>query len=141
MKKVIYIFILLYFFLELFCPYCLYKNLHLNHKILDKDDEESLEKENITIINSTQEFKTNLEKLINLKALIEKEMAEIDKTQKKVDKETSKSFEIKREKIKKEEDDLKEKLKTEVTKISLINILILMVKNNLKLIYLKLVIY
>ena len=43
-------------------------------------------------------------------------MTEIDKAYEKVDKETTKSFEIKRENLKKEEEDLKEKLKTEVTK-------------------------
>jgi len=116
MKKVIYIIFSLYL-LELCCPYCLYKNLHLNHKILDIDDEESLKKENITIENSTQEFNLNVEKLTKLKDLTEKEMTEIDKTYYKVNEETTKSFEAKRVKLKKEEDDLKEKLKTEVTKI------------------------
>ena len=95
MKKVIYIIFYLYF-LELCCPYCLYKNLHLNHKILDIDDEESLKKENITIENSTQEFNINIEKLTKLKDLTEKEMTEIDKTYDKVNEETTKSFEAKR---------------------------------------------
>ena len=76
-----------------------------------------MKKENITIENSTQEFNTNAKKLTNLKDLIEKEMIEIDKTYERVDKETTKSFELRREKLKKEENDLKEKLKTEVTKI------------------------
>ena len=44
-------------------------------------------------------------------------MLEIDKTYEKVDKETTISYTIKREKLNKEEEDLKEKLKTEVTKI------------------------
>ena len=44
-------------------------------------------------------------------------MTEIDKAYTKVDDETTKSFESKRKQLKKEEDDLKEKLKTEVTKI------------------------
>ena len=44
-------------------------------------------------------------------------MTEIDKAYDKVDKETTKSFEIKREKLKKEEDDIKDKLKNNVTKI------------------------
>ena len=39
-------------------------------------------------------------------------MTEIDKAYSKVDEETTKSFELKREKLKKEEDYLKEKLKT-----------------------------
>ena len=44
-------------------------------------------------------------------------MGEIDKRFEKVDKETTKSYEIKREKLIKEENELKEKLKNEVTKI------------------------
>ena len=44
-------------------------------------------------------------------------MTEIDKAYDKVDKETTKSYEIKREKLKKEENDLKDKLKNNVTKI------------------------
>ena len=53
---------------------------HNGHKVLRIEDEESLKKENITIENSSQEFGTKIEKLNNLKNLIEKEMAEIDKT-------------------------------------------------------------
>ena len=45
-------------------------------------------------------------------------MIEIDKTYERVDKETTKSYELKRENLNKEEKDLKEKLKTEVTKIT-----------------------
>jgi len=44
-------------------------------------------------------------------------MSVINNTYEKIDKETTKFFEMKREKLKKEEEDLKEKLKTEVTKI------------------------
>ena len=88
-----------------------------------------MKKENITIENSIQEFNTNAKKLTNLKDLIEKEMIEIDKTYESVDKETTKSFELRREKLKKEEDDLKEKLKSQK------------LKNNWKLICLKLIIY
>ena len=122
MKKVIYIiynFILPFIILikELCCSHCLYKNFHINHKILEIYDEESLKKENITIDNSKKEFKDNIQKLNNLKKSIEQEIKEIDKTFEKVDNETTRSYEAKREKLKKEEEDLKEKLKTEVTKI------------------------
>ena len=55
-------------------------------------------------------------------------MKEIDNTYDKVDKETTKSFEIKREKLKTEEENLKEKLKTEVTKVTLILIIIYNIK-------------
>ena len=44
-------------------------------------------------------------------------MLEIDNRHQKIDKETTESYEIKREKLKKEEEALKDKLKTEVTKI------------------------
>ena len=96
---------------------CHFINLHNGHKVLRIEDEESLKKENITIENSSQEFDEKINKLNNLKNLIEKEMKEIDNTYDKVDKETTKSFEIKREKLKTEEENLKEKLKTEVTKV------------------------
>ena len=60
-------------------------------------------------------------------------MSEIDKTYEKVDRETTQSYEIRREKLKKEEDDLKEKLKTEVTKIKeQFDINLTIVKNLLK---------
>jgi len=92
-----------------------------------------LKKENITIENSNKEFEANIQKLNNLKKLIENEMTEIDKTYDKVDKETTKSYEIKREKLKQEENDLKEKLKTEVTKIKeQFDINLTIIKNLLK---------
>ena len=92
-------------------------NIHNGHKVLRIENEESLKKENITIENSSQEFGSKIEKLNNLKNLIEKEMTEIDKTYDKVDKETTKFYEMKRDKLNKEEENLKEKLKIEVTKI------------------------
>ena len=52
-----------------------------------------------------------------MKSSIEYEITEIDKRYEKVDKETTKSYEIKRENLIKEEKELKEKLKNEVTKI------------------------
>ena len=73
------------------------------------EDEENLKKENITIDDSTKEFDNNIQKLNNLKKSIEYEMTEIDKAYDKVNNETSKAFELKRDKLKKEEDDLKEK--------------------------------
>ena len=84
---------------------------------MDINDEESLKKENITIDNTSKEFEDNIQKLSNLKQSIENEMLKIDQTYEKVDKEATKSFKIKREKLNKEEEDLKNKLKTEVTKI------------------------
>ena len=119
MKKVILIlfFNIIYLFIVLCCPLCVFKNMHDEHKVLEITDEESLKKENITIDIYKNEFDKDIKKLENLKNLIEKEMKEIDSTYEKVDKETTKAFELKREKLNKEETDLKEKLKTEVTKI------------------------
>ena len=91
--------------------------MHDDHKILEITDEEALQNENLTIENSKDEFDINIKKLEELKNKIENEMKEIDNTYIKVDKETTKSYELKREKLNKEESDLKEKLKTEVTKI------------------------
>ena len=76
-----------------------------------------MKKENISIENLNKEFDVNNQKLNNLKKIIENEMLEIDNRYQKIDKETTKSYEIKREKLKKEEEALKDKLKTEVTKI------------------------
>ena len=84
---------------------------------MEIDDEESLKKENISIDNSTKEFDENIRKLNNLKNTIEKEMSEIDKQYEIADTKATQSFELKIEKLKKEEEDLKEELKTEVTKV------------------------
>ena len=58
-------------------------------------------------------------------------MKEIDKRYEKVDKEASKSFELKIEKLIQDEEDLKEKLKNSKIKL----------KKNWKIIYLKYIIY
>ena len=76
-----------------------------------------MKKENISIENSIKEFGDNIQKLNNLKKRIEYEMKAIVQTFEKVQMETTKSYELKKEKLKKEEEDLKEKLKNEVTKI------------------------
>ena len=103
--------------IELCCPFCYYKNLHSGHKLIDIYNEELLKKENLTIEASTKEFNEIIQKTINLKEKIEKEIIEIDKLYDKVNTEVTKSFEIKHEKLTKEENDLKEKLQNEVTKI------------------------
>ena len=115
MKKVKYIF--LFFNIELCCAYCYFLNLHNGHKILSVNDEESLKKENIIIENYTQNFNENAKKISDLKNIIENEINEIDKIYEKVYKDTSNSFLLKHEELIKEENDLKEKLQTEVTKI------------------------
>ena len=117
MKKVIQLYLFLIFIIELCCAFCLYKNLHHKHKVLEIYDEEALKKENITIDNSTKEFDGNIQKINNLKNSIQNEMIEIDKTYENVDNQVTKSYKIKIEKLIKEEKNLKEKSKTEVTKI------------------------
>jgi hypothetical protein len=76
-----------------------------------------LKEENIKIDDYMKDFDNNIQKLNNLKNKIENEMIEIDKRYEKVDDEVTNSYEIKLEKLKKEENDLKENLQTEVTKI------------------------
>ena len=105
------------FFIELCCTYCSYKELHPNHKLLEITDEESLKNENITIDISTKNFEDSIQRLNNLKNVIENELKEIDKRYEKVDKETTESFQRKRELLDTEEENLKDNLKNEVTKI------------------------
>ena len=96
---------------------CCFLNLHKNHKILRIDDEDALKKENISIENSSKDFNDNKNRIEELKNKIENEMIEIDKLYDKIDKEITKSYEIKHEKLIKEENELKDKLKNEVTKV------------------------
>ena len=83
-------------------------NLHQNHKIIRIDDEESFKKENLTIDSSAKNFIDDIQKLDNLKASIENEMIKIDKAYEKVDKETTEFYESKRQKLKEEEENLKD---------------------------------
>ena len=106
------------------CSECCITHIHKNHKILKINNEEELKKENIKIDDYMKDFDNNIQKLNNLKNKIENEMIEIDKRYEKVDDEVTNSYEIKLEKLKKEENDLKENLQTEVTKITLILYLI-----------------
>ena len=102
---------------ELCCSYCYYKNIHDGHKILEINDEQSLQKENISIESSTKEFNDIISKAVSLKEKIESEINAINNLYEKVNKEVTQSFEIKHEKLTKEENNLKEKLENEVTKI------------------------
>lgn len=92
-------------------------NLHQKHKILKVDDEEELKKENLTIDSFSKEFDSNIKKLTNLKNTIENQMLEIDKAYERVDNEATKSYELKREKLNKEEESLKGILKNKVIKM------------------------
>ena len=73
-------------------------------KIRDKND---LEKENISLENITKEFDSNKNDLEKLKKNIEKEILEINKDHERVLNEIIKTYEIKHQKLIKEELDLK----------------------------------
>ena len=107
-------------------------NKHNGHKVIPIEDEETLKKENISINDYIKEFDINAQNVINIKNKIENEINNINISYDKVDKETSKSFELKHEILIKQEKEIKDKLQIEVTKIkskleeylSLVNILI-----------------
>ena len=80
-------------------------------------DKELLKKENITLESSFNDLNDISQKIIILKEKIEKEINEIDTLYNKVNEEMTKSFELKHEKLIKEENDLREKLQNEVTKV------------------------
>ena len=107
--------ILLIIILELCCSYCLYKNPHSQHKILELSNENSLIKENITIESSTEEFNDMIKQLNNLKNKIENEIIEIDKMYDNINNKLSKTFELKIEILKNEEKNLRDNLQNEVT--------------------------
>ena len=90
--------------------------LHSKHRIVKIDDEKALQKENLTINKSTKDFDYSMEQLNKLKDVIEQEMEKIDKALEKADNDTTNAFAAKRAKLDKEEEELKDKLKNEVTK-------------------------
>jgi len=116
-NKIYYLYKLFLFIIELCCSFCHYKNLHQGHKLIEICDEELLKKENITLDSSIKQFDEIALKLEKLKNLIEKEINEIDLAYDNVNKKLTKSFELKHEKLIKEENDLREELQNEVTKI------------------------
>ena len=117
MKKVIKYIIYFFILIVLCCAMCYFTNLHKEHKLLKIEDEEALKKENISVDISTKDLEENKNKIEELKTKIQNEMINIDNTYEKVDKEVTKSYEIKHENLIKEEERLKDKLKNEVTKI------------------------
>ena len=76
-----------------------------------------MKKNNIDLISSTKKFNTISQKVISIKDKIEREIGKIDKLYDEVNSEIKNSFEIKHEKLIKEENDLREKLQNEVTKV------------------------
>ena len=105
------------YILELCCSICYFRSLHQGHKLIEISDDNSLKEEDIQSEINTKEYDEILQKINNLKNIIEKEITKIDNLYDKINKEVTNSYKIKIEKLLKEEDDLKEKLKNEVTKV------------------------
>ena len=61
-----YIFYLILNIIELCCFNCIFKNLHKGHKLIEISDEDTLQKENLTIESSTKEYLLN-RKIVNRK--------------------------------------------------------------------------
>ena len=106
----------LFLFLELCCALCYFRNLHAGHKVIEITDEESLKKENIAIEISKDEFNQVYEKVNLLKESIENEIVKINNLYDKIFSEITKSFELKHEKLLKQENEIKEELQNKVTK-------------------------
>ena len=90
---------------------------HKNHKLIPINDEESLKKENISIEDFIDELNKYFEKMNKLKEKTENEMIKLDNLFYKSSKDLAKSFEEKHLALTKQEDDIKEKLQNEVTKV------------------------
>jgi len=102
---------------ELCCAYCHFKNLHSGHNLLELSNIESIENENINIESSSQEFGKIIEKTISLKNKIEEEINKINILYEQTMKELTNSFAQKHEKLIKIENNLKEQLQIEITKV------------------------
>ena len=92
-------------------------NLHKDHKVIQIKDEETLKKENININDYIKDFDESAKKVTNIKDKIENEIKNINESYEKMNKATTKGFELKHEKLIKEEKEIKDKLDNEVTKI------------------------
>ena len=92
-------------------------NLHKDHKVIQIKDEETLKKEKININDYIKDFDESAKKVANIKDKIENEIKNINESYEKMNKATTKGFELKHEKLIKEEKEIKDKLDNEVTKI------------------------
>ena len=96
---------------------CHFLNSHNNHKIIRIEDEEELKKEKMSIEDCSKDFDENKNRIEELKKKIKNEIIKLDKLYEKVEKEVIKSYKLKHEKLIKEENELKNKLKNEVARI------------------------
>ena len=83
--------------------------------MIEITDDDSLRKENITIETSKDDSYKFFEKINSLKESIEDEINKINKLYDKINEQVSKSFELKHEKLIKQENELKEELQNKVT--------------------------
>ena len=83
--------------------------------MIEITDDESLKKENITIDKSKDEFNNFYQKVNSLKDSIENEINKLNNLYDKIYEQITKSFEIKHEKLIKQENELKEELQNKVT--------------------------
>ena len=91
--------------------------MHKNHKLISINDEESLRKENIKIEDCIGEFNDFFQKINNLKEKTENEIAKLDEIYIKTNKDLANSFEEKHLILTKKENDMRENLQNQVTKI------------------------
>jgi len=128
-------------YIELCCSLCYIKNIknnpHKDYKLIEVSDIESLSKENITIESVTNDFNETSQKVIDLNNKIDNEINKINELYKNTINDVTKSYTTflfifpffgksvfsafniikKHEILIKEENELKERLKNEVTKI------------------------
>ena len=83
--------------------------------MIEITDDESLKKENITMDKSKDEFNNFYQKVNSLKDSIENEINKLNNLYDKIYEQITKSFEIKHEKLIKQENELKEELQNKVT--------------------------
>ena len=97
--------------------YMLFQKYSSWTQILEISDEKLFKEENISLEESIKDFNKIFEKINNLKENIIKEINEADKIYYKTNEKISNYYIIKHEQLLKEENDSKEKLKNEITKV------------------------
>lgn len=81
--------------------------MHENHKLIEASDGEALKKENISLETSTKNFDSLLEKINFIKKTVEEEIIKINNLYEKVNEDLTKSYQIKHEKLNKEEKEIR----------------------------------
>ena len=81
--------------------------MHNGHKIIPIEEEETLKKEKFNINDYIKEFNESAKNIVNINKKIENEIKNINESYEKMKIETKKSFELKHEKLLKEENETK----------------------------------